>query len=338
MNCFERRTSNTQRWASNDRTSRFDVGRCMLKVRIGPVLLLILLLAVTDAQAADPIRLTTDGALKRDPRFVGNEAKLVYCYDEGPDLVRMLQMKMDDRSITPVFEDAGNRHNLEPAWSLDGKWIAYTQCTGNLTARLVIHNRAENTDVFITHPGRGGTRSPTFSPDSKTVVYAFAETGPQQLWSVDTAGKNKKQLTEFSGITNWPTFTPDGKTIVFANSRENNYELYAVAADGSNEQRLTENTIMDIRPRVSPDGKRIAFVSTRDGNYEVYVMNLDGSQVQRITNSEERDDYPAWHSNGRQLVTVSERNGEFDLYLFDVEPTHHASEKLSASLDVVSKP
>ena len=277
------------------------------------------------ANAGEAVRLTDDGVNKRDPRFIENGAKLIYCYDEGPDLVRMLQLRLDDRTVSPVFEDAGNRHNLEPAFSPDGRYVAYTQCTGNLTARLVIDNKAENNDVFITHAGRGGTRSPTFSPDSKTVVYAFAETGPQQLWSVDTAGKNKKQLTECSGISNWPTFTPDGRTIVFSNSRENNYEIYAMSADGSNERRLTENTIMDIRPRVSPDGSRIAFVSTRDGNYEIYVMNIDGTRVQRITHSEERDDYPAWHPNGRQLVIVSERDGEFDLYLEDVPGTEIAS-------------
>lgn len=322
MSCFEHRAFRTgEQSVSDKRTAcaRRRLSGC--GVRICLVLSAMLLSSIANAHAADMVRLTTDGALKRDPRFVEDGNRLVYCYDEGPDLVRMLQMKMDDRSITPVFEDAGNRHNLEPAWSPDGQWIAYTQCTGNLTARLVIHNRSENRDAYITHPGRGGTRSPTFSPDSKTVVYAFAETGPQQLWSVDTDGKNKKQLTETTGITNWPTFTPDGKTIVFANSRENNYEIYAMSADGSNERRLTENTIMDIRPRVSPDGERIAFVSTRDGNYEVYVMNLDGTQVQRITHSEERDDYPAWHPNGNQLVMVSERAGEFDLYLVDVTPS-----------------
>ena len=303
----------------------YDWRRSMCDVTVAIVSLCISLSVIADAYAADPERLTTDGTFKRDPVFTDSGATLVYGYDERPDLVRMLKMNVADRSVTPVFEDAGNRHNLEPAWSLDGHWVAYTQCTGNLTARLVIHNRTQNRDAFVSHSGRGGTRSPTFSPDSKTVVYAFAETGPQQLWSVDVAAQNKKQLTECSGITNWPTFTPDGKTIVFANSRENNYEIYSMSADGSNERRLTDNAIMDIRPRVSPDGNRIAFVSTRDGNYEVYVMNLDGSRVQRITNSEERDDYPTWHPNGTQLVAVSERDGDFDLYLYDVGPTQLAS-------------
>lgn len=320
MSCYERRTFNNRQPTSSRGTSTSNSERSIIDFCAGLVALSVLLSVVTGA-CAESVRLTTDGALKRDPRFVEGGARLVYCYDERPDLVRMLQMNMDDRSITPVFEDAGNRHNLEPAWSPDGQWIAYTQCTGNLTARLVIHNRTENRDAYITHPGRGGTRSPTFSPDGKSVVYAFAETGPQQLWLVNTDGNNKMQLTECSGISNWPTFTPNGKTIVFANSRENNYEIYARAVNGSYERRLTENTFMDIRPRISPEGKRIAFVSTRDGNYEVYVMNLDGSQVQRITYSEERDDYPAWHPNGKQLVIVSERDGEFDLYLVNVKPS-----------------
>lgn len=264
------------------------------------------------------MRLTEDGTNKRDPRFIADGKTLVFCYDEGPDLIRMMRLDMGTRKTEPVFRDAGNRHNLEPSFSANGKFVAFTQCTGNLSARLVIRNQESNAEAYITHSGRGGTRSPAFSPDSKRVVYAFAERGPQQLWAVDTDGKNKKQLTQCSGISNWPTFTPDGKTIVFSNSRENNYELYAMAVDGSTERRLTDNTIMDIRPAVSPDGSQIAFVSTRSGNYNVFVMNIDGSNVRQMTNGEERDDYPTWHPKGRQIVFVSERDGEFDLYLMDV--------------------
>jgi tol-pal system beta propeller repeat protein TolB len=281
-------------------------------------IIIIVCLASASSVQAEVIRLTEDGTNKRDPRFINNGKTLIFCYDDGPDLIRMMRMDMAKRRPEPVFRDAGNRHNLEPSFSPDGKFVAFTQCTGNLTARLVIRNQETKAEAYITHRGRGGTRSPVFSPDGKRVIYAFAETGPQQLWSVDTDGKNKKQLTECSGISNWPTFTPDGKTIVFSNSRENNYELYATAVDGSSERRLTNNTMMDIRPAVSPDGKQIAFVSTRSGSYDVFVMNIDGSNVRQMTSSEERDDFPTWHPNGRQIVFVSERDGDFDVYLIDV--------------------
>ncbi|MFP6615778.1 MAG: hypothetical protein VCB26_05200 [Candidatus Hydrogenedentota bacterium] len=268
--------------------------------------------------AAEPVRLTRDGTNKRDPRFIEGGEALIYCYDETAALIRMMQINLPDGEPTPVFEDAGNNHHLEPDVSADGRYIAYTQCTGNLTARLVIRDRQESKQAYVTHSGRGGTRSPVFSPDGKHVVYAFAETGPQQLWSVNLLGQEKKQLTHCQGLSNWPAFTPDGKRIVFSNSRENNYEIYSMKVDGSDEKRLTSNTVMDIRPTVSPDGKRIAFVSTRDGNVEVYVANIDGTVVQRITHNEERDDYPSWHPDSRHLVMVSERDGLFDLYLVDV--------------------
>ena len=286
--------------------------------RLAAQSLSLILLLSTIAAAVEPVRLTTDGTNKRDPRFVHDGKTLIFCYDESADLVRMMRMDLEDGKPTPVFDNAGDKHHIEPAVSNDFRFIAYTQCTGILTARLVIRDQQKNTEAYITHGGRGGTRSPAFSPDNKLVVYAFAETGPQQLWSVTIDGKNKKQLTETQGVSNWSTFTPDGKTLVFSNSRENNYEIYSMNLDGSGEERLTYNTIMDIRPAVSPDGKRIAFTSTRDGNYEVYVMNIDGNHVQRITFNEERDDYPNWHPNGRQLVMVSERDGMFDLYLVDV--------------------
>lgn len=264
--------------------------------------------------------LTTDGTNKRDPVFIDGGASLVYGVDENNDLIRLWQVDMETLETKPFYESA-IRHHVEVAFSKDGRYVSYTECTGNLTAHFVIKDLQEKKDYFVKHSGRGGTRSPAFAPDNSVVVYAFAEKGPQQLWSVDMEAKNKKQLTQCEGISNWPSFTPDGKTIVFSNSRENNYEIYSMAADGSDEKKLTENRIMDIRPVVSPDGKQIAFTSTRNGFYNVYVMDIDGSNVRQVTDNEERDDYPTWHPDGRHLAIVSERRGKFDLYKVEVPTT-----------------
>lgn len=268
--------------------------------------------------AGEPRQLTNDGILKRDPHFVEGGRSLLFGYDEQDDLVRVLKLNLETGKAEPFVPDVGDKHHIEPKLSPEGKFLTVTECTGNLTAKLVIRNLETRKDVYITHSGRGGTRSPVFTPDSKRVVYAFAETGPQQLWSVQVDGKDKKQLTQCQGVSNWPSFTPDGKTIVFSNSRENNYEIYSMRADGSGEKRLTNNTIMDIRPAVSPDGRQIAFTSTRDGGYNVYVMNIDGSNVRTLTRGLDRDDYPAWHPDGQHVVIVSEKGGRFDLYLHEV--------------------
>lgn len=282
---------------------------------------LIFLLASSAALVhADETQLTFDGNNKRDPVFINNGETLVYCWDETEDHVRAVRVEMNDleAEAIPLFGEERS-HQTEIAFSSDGRYTAFSQCTGNLTGKLVIRDLEGKKDAEITHSGRGAYRTPIFTPDGTRVIYAFAETGPQQLWSVNLEGKDKQQLTETEGMTHWPTFTPDGKRIVFSNSRENNYEIYVRDLESKSDQRLTENRLMDIRPRVSPDGKRITFVSTRDGNYEVYVMDIDGGNVIRISNNEERDDYPNWHPNGRQIVYVSEREGRMDIYLADID-------------------
>lgn len=279
------------------------------------------------AIAGEPQQLTEDGILKRDPQFVDGGKALIYGYDEQDDLVRVMKLDLESGKAEPLVKDVGDKHHIEPVVSADGRYLSVTECTGNLTAKLIIRDLENNKTAEIKHSGRGGTRSPAFAPDNSRVVYAFAETGPQQLWSVKLDGSDKKQLTQCEGISNWPTFTPDGKTIVFANSRENNYEIYTMGVDGSNGRRLTENTLMDIRPSVSPDGKQVAFTSTRNGFYDIYVMNIDGSKVRQITDSEERDDYPCWHPEGKKLAVISERAGRFDVYLYDVPEGASTDEK-----------
>ena len=290
-------------------------------MRPGPpraaLLLFVLGLTLQTLLAADFGQLTRDGTFKRDPKFLNSDRQLTYCVDENRVLIRAMKLNLENGTIAPLFKEA-NKHQIEPVFAPDGRYLAFTECTGNLTAKLVIRDLEKEAAVEIKHSGRGGTRSPTFTPDSKQVVYAFAETGPQQLWSVDVDGKNKQQLTESEGINNWPSFTPDGKTIVFSSSRDRNYEIYRMNADGSDQKRLTQTASMDIRPALSPDGMRVAFTSNRDGNYEVYVMSANGGEMIRVTHNEERDDYPCWHPNGRQLVIVSERAGHHDLYLIDV--------------------
>lgn len=279
----------------------------------------LLLLAAGEGRASDVVRLTDDGRLKRDPVFIQRGDVLVYGVDEGTDKIRLMRMELESGDARPLHVTAP-RSELEPAFSADGRYYALNHNTGNLSMKMIIRDTKGDADVDLAVKGRGGMRSPVFTPDSKHVVYCFAEDVTQHMFRVDVKGQNKKRLTDGRGMNNWPSFTPDGKTIVFSSSRDGDYEIYAMNADGSDVRRLTESPTQDIRPRVSPDGSRIAFISSRHGNRELYVMSIDGHDVRRITNNEERDDYPSWHPDSQRIVLVSERRGRHDLYLMNVGP------------------
>ena len=101
-------------------------------------------------------RLSFDGNNKRDPLFIQNGEVLVYSYDEREDLIRAVRVDMADVKAgpTPIFDD-GRSHQTEIAYSPDGRWASYSECTGNLTGKLVIRDMDAKKQFEIKHGGRG---------------------------------------------------------------------------------------------------------------------------------------------------------------------------------------
>jgi len=287
-------------------------------MRLVNFVLILILFAMAAIQAAEPIRLTTDGHVKRDPVFLNPQGtELLYAVLEKPNQLRLMKLSLVDRTSTPLHP-METRTEFEPTVSADGRYLAFVQNRGNLSLAIVIQDLIDNQTSEVP-PGGGfsGPRSPCFAPDNTRLLFSYPEEGRQQIYAVDLKGKNRQTLIDSEGVNNWPHFTSNGQQFAFSSSRDDDYEIYVARSDGSNPRRLTESPKQDIRPRFSPDGSRIAFTSNRDGNYEIYVMQSDGRNIVRVTNHPELDDYAAWYPNGKHLIVLSERNGAFDFYQID---------------------
>lgn len=268
--------------------------------------------------AAEPVRLTTDGRVKRDPVFLKPDgSELLFAVLDQPKQLRLMKLTLASGKVEPLHPDE-TRSEFEPAVSRDGRYLAFVQNRGNLSLALVIKDLMTGTQADIP-PGGGfsGMHSPAISPDNSRVLYSYPEEGRQHLFATSIDAKQPTRLVDSSGVNNWPSFSPDGRQVVFSSTRDGDYDLYVMKSDGTDVRRLTDSPKQDIRPRWSPDGRRIAFTSNRDGNYEIYVIAPDGSGLVRITNHVEQDDYACWHHESHRLVIVSERDGHHDLWLFD---------------------
>ncbi len=278
----------------------------------------ILSLVAQGLPAGEPQRLTQDGRLKRDPRFVRSGEQVVYSLVESPTIMRLVRLDVQSGVIGPVYPQAATSQ-FESAYSSDERYHAFVEFRGVTNVKLVIRDTREGRDALF-DPGsdRAHLGNPVFDPRGGRLVFSLPRTVGQQLVSVDLQGQNKRDLTTRSeGIDDWAAFSPDGRQIAFASSRDGDFEIYLMSADGGPPRRLTESAGLDVRPAWSPDGRRLAFTSMRDGNYEIYVIDADGSRLRRATNHPERDDFAQWHPDGRRLLTVSEREGDVDLYLID---------------------
>lgn len=279
----------------------------------------LLLIALQPSFAAEPQRLTRDGALKLAPVFAEKGGAIIFSAHDEPNRVSLMRLRLPDGRPERV-DAALTAHQWDADVSADGRFFCFVLTSTSPQSVLVIRDSKDGTEArFAPQDARGTVRGPKISPGQERVVFTLSDPGGQQIATVDMKGGNLKKLTESVGTNAWPAISPDGRQIAFTSSRSGSFQIHVMNADGSDVRQLTSDPRRNMRPAWSPDGRRIAFTSARDGNLEIYVADANGTNQRRITDYPDRDDFPIWHPDGHRLLIVSERAGESDLYLIEVD-------------------
>ena len=85
-------------------------------------------------------------------------------------------------------------------------------------------------------------RSSAISPDGQTIVFAYKG----DLFKVDAAGGQARQLTSNAAWDGRPVWSPSGKKIAFASEREGSLDIYEMSASGQDVTRLTTNSAGEV--------------------------------------------------------------------------------------------
>jgi len=281
----------------------------------GLALVALSLSLLTPLRAAEPQRVTHDGALKLAPVFLKKGSEIIYAVHDEPTRVSLMRLSLVDGRQERV-DSANTAHQFDADVTADGRYLSFVLTYTSPQSILVIRDLTDGTEArFIPKDPRATVRGPKIAPNQKQIVFTLSDVGGQQIAAVDLKGNNLQRLTDSTGINAWPAISPDSRQIAFGSSRDGGLHLYVMSADGSGVRQLIDHPLRDMRPAWSPDGKRIAFTSARDGNLEIYVIDADGSNLRRVTDHPDRDDYPVWHPIENRLLIVSERDGDSDLYL-----------------------
>lgn len=199
---------------------------------------------------------------------------------DGTDHLRLTNNEVPDRA---------------PAWSPDGRHIAFTSLRGGQWEIYVMEADGRNTRRV----SEGGGIAARWSPDGQDIVFTSNRDGVVDIYVMAVDGTGLRRLTEGGAVH--PAWSPDGSRILYASQADGLWAIRVMNADGSGGQML-RRVNSDAWPRWSPDGRRIVFHDGRApageqasrNTYEIYVMNADGSHVRRLTHNDVFDGYPEW--------------------------------------------
>jgi Tol biopolymer transport system component len=199
-----------------------------------------------------------------------------------------------DDEVFVARADGTRRRNLShdpgndwgPDWSPDGSTIAFnSDREGSIRGYLVdpegANLRRIDVDAWLEYPA--------WSPDGTQLAFMGATGATYELFVVDLATNDVRQLTDTPGSDGWPAWSPDGSTIAFASERDDcRYAPPDAECWRDDGGRAEHHSIWTIRPdgtglrRVSPEHAQFVAWSP-DGEYlllsgyALFVVRPDGT-------------------------------------------------------------
>ncbi len=159
----------------------------------------------------------------------------------------------------------------DPAWSPDGKWVAYFSDRGGEYQLLVAPADGRGEPRVLTERASGFLFDPTWSPDSRRIAF-WDQSGALLLASLD--GGEVETLDREPHANQPPlSWSADSRWLAYAKGEEGNALTSAIWVHDTREgkaHRLTSGRYVDSWPTFDREGKYLFFASQRDFSSPVY--------------------------------------------------------------------
>jgi len=211
--------------------------------------------------------------------------------------------------------------NLQPDWSPDGRYIAFTSYLKGNPDLYVLDVARAMVKRIARH--RGVNMAPDWSPDGRRLALTQTHHGDTAIYVMERSGAGRRRLTRSHGVAVGPTWSPDGSQLCFVSDRSGSPQLYVMNADGSGLRRLSFDGTYFANPAWSPDGRRIAYAKVSDGHFDIYTMRSDGTDIRRVTDAPGSHECPTWAPNSHYLAYQTTRHGHVGLEIHNLRTGDH---------------
>ncbi len=197
----------------------------------------------------------------------------------------------------------GDEPILSPAWSPDGRRLAYVSLENKRMA-IYVHDIYSNLrDQVSAHQGLNS--SPAWSPDGSKLAMTLSKDGNAEIYVLDLTTKSLQRLTHDPAIDTEPAWSPDGKMIIFTSDRGGKPQIYQMISKGGSAQRLTFQGNYNARASFSPNGQKIVLINGDNGLFRIAI--LENGQMRYVSNTA-MDKSPSFSPNGSMVMYATQRS------------------------------
>ncbi len=212
-----------------------------------------------------------------------------------------------------------------PAWSPDGKQIAYCSPVNGFKKVFVQPPGGEPKQVTF---GDADDIQPRWTPDGSAILFVrsrmpqgklepgdvFGRYDGGDIWRLDLAsGKAEKWLENAIN----PAVSPDGKSVAVYATWAGPARIWVVDSQGHNPQQITSESseaVDHLEPNWSPDGKHIVFQDVERTKFSIKVADIATHAVTALTDGRYHDLNPVWSRSGKFIYLSSDRGGGLNIW------------------------
>jgi TolB protein len=130
----------------------------------------------------------------------------------------------------------------DPAWSPDGKKIAFVRLNARLGEPIYVVKADGGGLRNLTPKPVGAYAEPAWSPDGRKLAFVSERAGNSEVYVMNANGSGQRRLTRNPAFDGDPAWSPDGRKIAFVSHRDDSYGVYVMNADGSGQRRLAQRS------------------------------------------------------------------------------------------------